>query len=185
VIDEITRLRAAEAGLPVAESHPDPPLHCFPLRMEWDMLHAGLAEIAWPDPETTSTQIGPPYLGKSAVSDLVKLCAPHGWTVRVTHARGCYPSIGGRPSEQKDSLAVRLSRGRQRAVAVYVGGSAWSWDTLYRWTLGEFPDRDATIGAFQDALFGPLCKPAWPGPKDWSCPWFGPVHGPAKPARVR
>jgi hypothetical protein len=107
---------------------------------------------AWPSPEMINTPIGPPYLGKTAVAGLVRDAVTAGWTVHVTHARGCYPSIGQKPSKQKDSLAVRMRRRDQRAVAVYVEASTWSWDILYRWVLGEFPAKLPTITAFRAVL---------------------------------
>lgn len=140
----------------------------------------------WPAPEHTSS-LGAEINAKRAVTDLANLAEAHGWSVRLTYARGCWPSTGGRPSRQRDSYAVRMSRGRRRAVAVYVEGtsltSTWSWDTLLAWDLDSFPFGLGTIGAFQDTVFGAECKPAWP--TDWSCPYFGPVHGPAKPKAVR
>lgn len=137
----------------------------------------------WPTPEVIG-EPDPHGMGKAAVLDLARLAEAHGWTVRITKARGSWPSTGGRPSQPYWSLAVRMFRINQRAVAVYVEtGRAWSWKTLYRWNIGEFPTMDAAIGGFTDAVFGPLCKPAWPGPQDWTCPYFGPVHGPERPPK--
>lgn len=142
---------------------------------------------AWPEPEMSSTDIEVPPV--HAVAELAMLAARFGWDFKVTSAVGCWPSVGGRPSRQRASYAVRMWRGRQRAVAVYVEppglSKTWSWDTLLEWDLDSFPRGLATIGMFQDMVFGLECKPSWPGAKDWSCPYFGPAHGPEKPKRVR
>lgn len=68
---------------------------------------------------------------KTAVASMVRLAESHGWTVAVTYAKGSFPHAStGRPGAPKESLAVRMARGPERAVAVYVGGSTWSWGTL-------------------------------------------------------
>lgn len=143
--------------------------------------------LQWPVPERPAMALNGPV--PAPVLGLAHLALAFCWQHRITYARGCWPSVGGRPSRQRDSYAVRMWRGRQRAVAVYVEGPSerapWAWDTLLEWDLDRFPHGLADITAFQDAVFGPLCKPSWPGPKDWSCPYFGPVHGPDKPKRVR
>jgi hypothetical protein len=143
--------------------------------------------IVWPQPEVAAVEIQP-GTGKPAVEDLCRLARAFGWSMRVTEACGCWPSVGQRPSVQRWSQAIRMWRGQERAVAVYVedaGGKTWKWMTFYRWTIGAFPDSEANVNHFLDGLFGPPCKPMWPGANDWSCPYFGPVHGPVKPPRVR
>lgn len=134
----------------------------------------------WPDPVVGAHEVDPDYLGKDALVKLIYGVARHGWLTRVTHAQGSYPSTGKRPSTPRHSLAARMWRGKQRAIAVYVEGSGktWSWDTLYVWTLGEFPTKLPAIGAFMDAVMGPVHRIDWP--TDWTCPYFGPIHGPAK-----
>jgi hypothetical protein len=111
---------------------------------------------AWPDPAVASHVVPSTYLAKKAVVDLAKKAVANGWFVKVTHAQGCYPSVGQRPSRQRHSLAVRMWRGEDRAVAIYVEGTSekagWSWDTLYRWTLGEFPTKYATVTPFLEVI---------------------------------
>ena len=91
---------------------------------------------------------------KTAVVALAKLAAQHGWDTEVTYAKGSFPhGATGRPGAPKESLAVRMARGTERAVAVYVGGSTWSWETLVVWSaLGFWPY--ANVGMFQDMVFG-------------------------------
>lgn len=114
----------------------------------------------YPEPEVTSRDgvAGPT---KSAVESMVRAARAHGWAVEVTYARGCFPhATTGRPGPVKDSLAVRMEQGRDSAVAVYVGGSTWSWDTLLilrRGRILSIPrrgriERYSTVGAFLDAL---------------------------------
>jgi hypothetical protein len=142
--------------------------------------------VTWPSPESISEFVQ--TCPKAPVTDLITLAQRSGWKVTVTYARGCWPSVGGRPSRQRDSYGVRMWRGAHRAVAIYVEGvateGAWGWETLLSWTLDTFPHGHANSTVFQDAVFGQTVKPAWPGPKDWSCPYFGPAHGPVKPKRV-
>jgi hypothetical protein len=96
--------------------------------------------LPWPKPEIAGHEVAPDYLGKRAVIDLVHLAEAAGWTVRVTHAKGSYPSVGGKPGPARDSLAVRMWRGDQRAVAVYVAGAkTWDWKICRMWRLKSFP----------------------------------------------
>ncbi len=139
--------------------------------------------LEWPDPDMSMRTAPEP--DKAAVPALVALAEACGWKAWVTEAVGAWPTIGGRPSRQRRSLAVRMARNDRVAVAVYVEGLtegvSWSWDTLASINSGWL--KFATIGEFQDHVFGPLCKPSWP--TNWACPYFGPVHGPDKPKRVR
>jgi hypothetical protein len=76
-----------------------------------------------------------------------------GWTVHVTYAEGNYPhSTTGRPGALKASYAVRMRKDAYGAVAVYVGGSSWSWDYLYVWG----PDQPWTKYGTQKALLEAL-----------------------------
>lgn len=202
MIDSITLLRAQEAGLPAAESHPDQPLVCFPMRFEWEIAQGRLIQrctqrnctvcagpprvtdrdMAWPAPMVDSHPVEPDFMGKRAVVDMVALATAHGWHHEVTHAQGSYPSLGRHPGPPMHSLAVRLWRGAERAVAVYVeAASGWEWKTLYRWDIGARPHAVLGVEAFLTAISGPLCKPVWP--TDWTCPSFGPLHGPKRPPR--
>lgn len=178
MIDEITLLRAREAGLPAAESHPDPFLVCYPMRIEWEATLPAVPEShAWPAPEVTSTPTTD-YRGKSAVASMVSAVQARGWSVVVTEACGAYPGVGGRPSRQRWSLAVRMACGPRRAVAVYSEGpsegSSWAWDSLWWWTAG-FPrlHMEEGVTGFMDALLGPVQDR--PTLKDAG---LGPMHGP-------
>lgn len=137
---------------------------------------------AWPAPEMPARKIEEP--DKAAVRALIDLARAHGWTVRTTEAIGSWPSVGQAPSRQRRSLAVSMTRAQRVAVAVYVEGvaegGAWSWDTLVSVDSGWIKCPD--VSRFQDLVFGPLCKPSWP--TDWTCPYFGPVHGPVKMRRT-
>jgi hypothetical protein len=120
---------------------------------------------------------------KRAVGDLVALAGTLGWSVDVTYARGCFPhATTGRPGPVKDSLAVRMARGPLRAVAVYVEGSTWSWDTLAVQGSGAFPVRHSDLGRFMDGAFGPVRQPIGA-----ASPMLGPaaralkIWGPLKP----
>lgn len=200
MIDAITRLRADEAGLPAAESRPDPFLVSHPLRVDWENAQPVVPEShAWPAPEKVATVVTE-YGGKTAVAGLVDRVRARGWTVLVTEAKGCLPSVGQRPSRQRVSYAVRMAQGARRAVAVYTDapeeGGNWGWDSLWWWEAG-FPrmHQEETITALVDSILGPVHGPTLKdaglgpihGPKVMPRGFLakmGPVHGPELPPRV-
>jgi hypothetical protein len=130
----------------------------------------------YPAPLVTSED-GAPGPVKTAVTSLVREVTAVGWTAVVTYAKGWMPhATHGRPGAQPvESLAVRMHRGDRRAVAIYVSGSSWSWDSLWVWALGEFPDKPGTISAFRDAVLGSVNDR--PSLKDLG---WGPVQGPRR-----
>lgn len=111
--------------------------------------------VAYPAPTVTSED-GLPGLVKLAVVNMELTARGSGWNTRTTYAKGHVPHarLGTPSATPRESLAVRMWRGEQRAVAVYVAtaGGAWSWTTLYLWRLGEFPTKYATVTPFLDAL---------------------------------
>jgi hypothetical protein len=110
----------------------------------------------YPRPEITSRD-GVQGPQKDAVDDLVAMARAHGWTAVVTYSRGCLPhGTTGKPSAVKDTLAVRMVRGLERAVAMYVSGSSWSWDTFILWRQDVAASMQVItgIGIFQDLMFG-------------------------------
>lgn len=53
-----------------------------------------------------------------------------GWTVRVTFARGTAIDRRGEPAKVVDSIAVRLQRGTQRALGLWIDerfSNGWTW----------------------------------------------------------
>lgn len=99
----------------------------------------------YPEPEVRAHVVEPSFLGKRAVVALVRDAHAAGWTVTVTHARGWLPNQYGRPGKLLDSLAVRMSRDLQRSVAVYQGGTTWTWGCMYVWLIGSMPGKVLTI----------------------------------------
>lgn len=85
----------------------------------------------YPAPEVTSRD-GVPGPDKPAVRSLAAYATSHGWAVaEPTYARGRFPNAAtARSGSVQDSLALRMARGTERAAAVYVGGSTWTWKTL-------------------------------------------------------
>lgn len=111
-------------------------------------------DTPYPAPSVTSED-GLPGPAKLAVGSMESHAVLHGWNIRTTYAKGHVPHARlGTPSvTPRESLAVRMWRGEQRAVAVYVGvDKVWSWTTLYLWRLGEFPTKYAAVTPFLDAL---------------------------------
>jgi hypothetical protein len=72
------------------------------------------------------------------------LAEANGWTVVATFARGTRPSQRPRIV---DNLALRMSRGRQRAVAVWVNAR---FESAFTW--GEHPIRRCNNTALRTAL---------------------------------
>lgn len=107
----------------------------------------------YPGPEVSSRDgvVGP---DKTATAGLKRKAEGFGWSVEVTYARGCFPhATHGTPGAVKDSLALRMTRGTDRAVAVYSwAGTAWTWTTLAIQRPGAWPRRFETVGVFQESL---------------------------------
>lgn len=150
MIDSITLLRAREAGLPAAESHPDPPLVCYPLKVDW--VNAGGYEdpvVPYPAPA-----VGAHLVEHTDWPRAVRTLAGHaqglGWSLNVTRAVGTMPhATHGTPTTEKESFAVRLVKGSRRAVAVYRGGS---WESLWTWSGTETHHQCKNLGVFKEAL---------------------------------
>lgn len=156
-------LRAEQAGLPLGESHPDEPLHCFPLRIDWEMA-TGWKPAAEPYPAPLRPSYEPaPITAPAPVTQLRKVLAPFGWTAEVTYAHGCMPhATHGRPGEPQESWAVRLVRGPQRAVAVRLGAA---WSSLWTWSTTQFFARHGTLEAFTLATAGMMVN--MPSRREW------------------
>jgi hypothetical protein len=94
-----------------------------------------------------------PYDGPTSkpAADLLKLALAHGWTGRITYAKGYLPhaTLGTPGKVAKFSEALRLSRGERYAVAVRTGGS---WDSLWTWSGTEFFTRHKLLDQFRAAL---------------------------------
>jgi hypothetical protein len=144
---DIDLLRAEQASLPLGASHPDPPLHCFPLRVDWEMA-TGWKPPAEPFPAPLATSTDKP--APAPVANLCKMAVLAGWAPTVTYAHGFMPhATHGRPGEAKESWALRLTRGGQRAVAVRLGAS---WSSLWTWSSTQFFVRHGTLESFKRAL---------------------------------
>ncbi len=79
-----------------------------------------------------------------------KLAETHGWLVRATYARGTTPDRRVRkemrPGKVVDSLALRMRRGRERAVAVWIDAKfdvAYTWGLAprVRWNSGQLREQ--------------------------------------------
>lgn len=141
MIDPITILRAEEAGLPATESHPDPPLVCFPLRTDWEgTLPVGLRE-PFPAPALPSRQSRAlTFPTPSAVLALAEYAREQSWEVRTQYSQGHVPhGTTGKPSALKDMIALRFGRHPmtdRQAYAVYsrnASGGTWTWTSVMIW----------------------------------------------------
>jgi hypothetical protein len=98
-----------------------------------------------------------PYDGPTSrpAADLLKLALAHGWTGRITYAKGYLPHAAyGTPSKvAKFSEALRLARGDRRAVAVRMDSS---WESLWTWSATQFFIRYKLLDEFRAALAQPV-----------------------------
>lgn len=127
-------------------------LNAFPLKLDWEMTQP---RNAGPEPFPAPLVVSSPPLDvPTAVKSLQGLAETLGWATELTYAHGWYPhATTGRPGAQpKESIAVRLRRGTEGAVAVYVSGSAWSWEYLYYWSPVQSWTKLRTLGEFLGAI---------------------------------
>lgn len=144
IIDPITRARAAEAGLEAAESHPDPFLACFPLKIDWQNTLPVLTAEPFPAPvhsSRTSEAVDAWTRGAPAsVLKLAEFAREHSWEVRTQYSRGCMPhATTGRPGALKDLIGLRFGAHpmtERQAYAVYsrnASGGTWTWSSVMIW----------------------------------------------------
>lgn len=98
----------------------------------WSELLAERVTALVPPPEITSRDGVDGPVPKSAQA-LARLAAANGWRVRVTYARG--PRTAKRIA---DSIAVRMRRGEQIAVAFWT--DAKFDKPAVAWTIGAAPE---------------------------------------------
>jgi hypothetical protein len=118
-----------------------PPLHCFPLRVEWERQKP--AEVSGhPAPAVIGcwgTEV--PELCPEPVLKLAELAREAGWEVRFSYARGNgVHGATGRPTAVRHNIAVSFGRHPMtdaQAVATYVkaaaGSGTWSWESVWLW----------------------------------------------------
>lgn len=126
----------------------------FPLRIEWDRLHPA-APDPYPAPAVSSRDGVIPIDPPTAFIALQVVAEAAGWDTLVQYARGHYPHARtARPgAAARESLALRLRRADESAVAAYVAGSkTWSWDYLYTWSPRQPWTKYATVTAFRVAI---------------------------------
>lgn len=130
MIDEITRLRAADAGLPAAESYPDPPLRSFPLRLDWEMT-LPVAREPYPAPAVSSRDGMQPASWPGPVLTMQAHAEAASWTVRRQYSRGRAPhGSTGRPLAEKGWYGLRMTCGARSAWLVHDGAK---WDSMAMW----------------------------------------------------
>lgn len=110
-------------------------------------------ETVYPLPEEPGHDWRPGCPRKPAVDTLRAFAEARGWSVRMTHAKGCFPHAAhGTPGPQLDSLALRMSLRGHRVVAVYKAGSTWTWTTILAWSPADFPFRLEGVTALRAHL---------------------------------
>lgn len=152
MIDDITRLRAAAEGLAAGESHPDAPLACFPMRIDWEMASGYTPEAEpFPAPSVTSADPIPDEAVKPGpVADLEVFAQSVGWATHTAYAYGCMPhATHGTPLAPRASWSVKMARGTERAVAVRRGDD---WDSFWYWSPVVFFTQASGLGTFKEAI---------------------------------
>lgn len=137
---------------PAASRTPWTPVAGYPIGLG-STLGTPPADVSYPAPEVSSRD-GLMIDWPEAFASLARFAQAHGWQVREQYARGRRPhGTTGRPGAVRDSLALRMMRGRRSAVAVYVHGtSSWQWETMYVWADGENHRRMDNVTALKAEL---------------------------------
>ena len=131
MIDKITQLRAAEAGLPAGESHPDPALVSMPLRVDWERAQrlAGVARERepYPVPEVDSRDEMDPPSWPGPVLIMAEFAVERGWAVLRQYSRGYLPhALRGVPGRIKGWYALRMvSSDKTRRAYLTHDGTKW------------------------------------------------------------
>lgn len=145
---DVDQLRADEAGLPLGESHPDPFLVCFPMRVDWE---ATLPKVAkpYPGPRFTTMDGHAEPEPPGPVSELDRMAQDLGWRTLVKHSAGQPPhSTTGQPLAYREVWSVRMARLGNYAVAVREGDK---WQTMWV-VVDNKTTKYTTLGAFQEAI---------------------------------
>lgn len=108
----------------------------------------------WPAPEVACRLAEPGEIPRGAAAVLA-VAEAAGWTVEPTYARGT--SVAGPNSKPRhgrvvDSIALRMRRGLDRAVAVWVDGR---FDLAYAWSVGAtggFGHRRVNVTQLREEL---------------------------------
>jgi hypothetical protein len=149
-IEALSRLRAAEAGLPLGEegSALDRADYvAFPLKCEFPTAPES---TTYPTPLHTSDD-PPPAIVPAPVNDLAFLARAAGWQCRVTYSEGYTPhSRHGTPSANPKKIwVIRLMDGDKRAVAVRTDAT---WSSLWVWSPRRFYAKISLLADFQREL---------------------------------
>lgn len=122
----------------------------FPPAGETSRFSVLVTRKDYPAPLLTSEDPAP-GTAFPTVAGLLQLAVNLGWQGRITWACGYVPhaTLGTPGKTAKESQAVRLTRGDQRAVAVRMGGN---WESLWTWAPYQFFVRHATLELFKEAL---------------------------------
>lgn len=145
------------------------PLHCFPMRMEWEATLPILAAEAFPAPLHHSRESFPAHMGAklfpAPVLKLATFAREYSWEVRTQYSQGCMPhAITGRPGALKALIGLRFGAHPmtdRQAYAVYsrpVSGGAWTWASVAIWG----PDLPPYLGCGITELKEYLSEPDIP-----------------------
>lgn len=105
---------------------------------------------AFPKPLVGATVKGPEDW-PDPVADLAALARRSAWLYQVTYAKGWTPhaSYGTPSAKPKESWALRMRRGQERAVAVRMDGS---WSSFWYWSPDTLMSRSKLLEDFRQVL---------------------------------
>jgi hypothetical protein len=131
-----------DLALRARERSEEPPVVCFPLRIDWELAGGAQKERrAHPEPEEVGEWVRELSDVPSAVLKLAERAREASWDVELRYARGTgVHGSTGAPTSLRHSIAVRAARPIDGAQirAVYAspvrGAAAWSWVSVWIWS---------------------------------------------------
>lgn len=124
------------------------PLHCFPMRIDWEATLPILAAEPFPAPVRTSRELDNAPR-PAPVMKLAEFAREHSWEVWTQYSQGYVPhAITGRPGALKALIGLRFGAHPmtdRQAYAVYsrnASSGTWTWTSVAIWG----PDLSPYLG---------------------------------------